>query len=69
MAMGWRIKLIDGEEHDVVTRWRHLLCYLEKPGKTKKVKKRIRKRFRRIQKERIRQIMLTDKHDIYLGIY
>ena len=40
------IKMKGGSEFDVFSRWRHLLCYTEKPGVTKKVKRKYNKRSR-----------------------
>lgn len=45
--MGWRSKLKGGDEWDVVTGWRKVLCYTRRPGVCKDVKRRIRRRERR----------------------
>lgn len=42
------------EEQDVHTRWRHLLCWTQRPGATAKVKRRTSKRERREGKTDVR---------------
>jgi hypothetical protein len=42
-----------GDEFDVFSRWRHLLCYTQHPGVTKKVKRRYNKRSRHDAKIKI----------------
>jgi hypothetical protein len=40
-------RVLTGEEHDVHTRWRRLLCSNQRPGVTAAVKRRTRRRERR----------------------
>lgn len=54
MAMGHRDRLIDGDEYDVVSKWRHVMCWCHKPGAKSRVKRKIRRRTRRQAKENLR---------------
>lgn len=45
--MGHRLKLKNGDEWDVVTPWRHLYCWTQRPGATAGVKRSMRRRERR----------------------
>lgn len=47
--------IIQAEEEDAYTPWRHRLCYLRKPGVVKRIKRRTHKRERREAKAQIRQ--------------
>ena len=49
--MGWRTKLRGGAEWDVFSNWRRLLCYLQHPGITKRIKRQHNKRIRREAKK------------------
>lgn len=49
-----RRAVITGDEHDAFTRWRHLLCYLEKPGAKAYVKTKANRRARHEAKREIR---------------
>lgn len=51
------IPMAGGDEYDVFTNWRHVLCWCEKAGKIKRVKKRYNKRARRIVREEMRHRM------------
>ncbi len=42
------------DEHDTVTGWRRYLCYLQRPGATDAVKRRLRRRERHVAKHRLR---------------
>lgn len=44
-GMGRR-KVITAEEYDVVSRWRHLLCFTQRAGVTSRIKRQIRRRER-----------------------
>lgn len=55
MSMGKR-RRITGAEQDAFSRyWRHMLCYLDRPGVRSKIKRGARRRERREAKQRIRQ--------------
>lgn len=41
-------------EVDTVTRWRRVMCYLQRPGVTSGIKRQIRRRERREAKEALR---------------
>jgi hypothetical protein len=53
--MGWKIKLKNGDEWDVVSSWRHFYCYLDRPGVTSNIKRQIRRRDRHNAKDQIRK--------------
>ncbi len=42
--MGWRIRLIDGDEYDAITAWRHYRHW--RPGRRARMKRAIRRRAR-----------------------
>lgn len=42
-------------EYDVISSWRHLYCYLDRPGVTAKIKRQMRRRERREAKREIRR--------------
>lgn len=44
----------DGDEQDVFTGWRHVLCYLDRAGKAKQVKARHNRRERRQVRQQIK---------------
>lgn len=44
--MGWKIVLKGGGEWDCVTKWRKMLCYMQRAGVTHKIKRQIRRRLR-----------------------
>jgi len=46
-----KISLKGGLEYDILTGWRRVLCYAQKPGICKYVKRKYRKRFRQREKE------------------
>ena len=48
--MGHKEILKDGGEYDVVSRWRKVLCYTQRAGVCKKIKKQINRRVRRAGK-------------------
>lgn len=50
-----KIKLKGGAEWDTFTNWRQVMCYLDKSKVVKKIKRQYNKRFRRIEKEQIKQ--------------
>jgi hypothetical protein len=43
-----RIPMNDGDEYDVFTRWRKVLCWTKRAGATAKVKRGYRRRLRRV---------------------
>ena len=45
--MGHRQKLKGGDEWDVTTPWRKVMCYLARPGATKRIKMKMNRRARR----------------------
>ena len=54
-SMGRRAVGHRGDEQDVHTNWRHLLCYLGRPGATSKVKRRSNKRDRQQAKQLLKE--------------
>lgn len=42
-----RRRIITGEEQDAYSPWRHVLCYLQRPGAVRAIKRRTHKRERR----------------------
>lgn len=44
--MGHKEKLKDGYEYDVISKWRKILCYCQRPGVTSSIKNRMNKRNR-----------------------
>ncbi len=44
--MGHKQKLNSGDEYDVVSRWRKLLCYCQRAGVTSKIKRKLNRRDR-----------------------
>ena len=52
-SMGRRA-IVNGDEQDAYTQWRHLLCYLARPGVVKKVKRSTHKRERQEAKALMR---------------
>jgi hypothetical protein len=44
--MGRKQKLKGGDEYDVVSSWRKVMCYLQRAGATKSIKKKMNKRAR-----------------------
>lgn len=54
MSMGRRQKLADGDEYDVVSKWRHLLAWTQRAGKKRGVKKTMNKRARKEAKADLR---------------
>ena len=51
--MGRKQKLIDGDEFDVVTKWRRWYCYLQRAGAVKSIKKKMNKRARQEAKRKM----------------
>lgn len=52
-SMGRR-QSVDWDEADAYTGWRHVLCYLQRAGAVKRVKRRTHRRERREAKRAIR---------------
>jgi len=52
--MGHKAILKDGAEFDVVTGWRKVLCYTQRAGVCKKIKKQMSRRNRREAKNMLR---------------
>lgn len=46
-----RIPMKGGDEQDVFSRWRKVLCYTSRPGVCKSVKRKYNKRFRKASKQ------------------
>lgn len=44
-------KTVKADEWDVTTRWRNLLCYMQRAGVTSKIKRRMRRRERHAGKQ------------------
>ena len=44
-----------GDEYDALTGWRRVMCYLDRSGVAKKVKRKYNKRVRQAGKKEIRQ--------------
>ena len=60
--MIWRRAVKHWDEQDVHTGWRKLLCFTQRPGVTKQVKRRTNRRERReLDAEKIRE--LRDYYD------
>ena len=51
--MGHRQKLKKGSEWDLLTEWKNLLCYMQRPGVKKRIKSDMRRRDRREGKRAI----------------
>ena len=51
--MGRKQKLKGGDEYDAVSNWRKLMCYLQRAGVTKSIKKKMNKRARQEGKHRM----------------
>jgi len=51
--MGRKQTLKNGDEYDVVGRWRKLYCYLQRAGVAKSIKKKMNKRFRKDAKRKM----------------
>lgn len=47
--------MINGAEQDCFTRWRKWLCYLQRPGVAKKIKRGYNKRVRHKAKLKLRE--------------
>lgn len=45
--MGHRSKLTNGDEFDAFSRWRRILCYMQRPGIVAKIKRQHNKRIRK----------------------
>lgn len=54
--MGRRMPVRSGDEHDVVSGWRRVLCVFHKAGVAAKTKRRLRRRERREAKYELRAI-------------
>jgi hypothetical protein len=54
MVLTMKRQMKDWVEHDAYTAWRHLYCYLARPGVVKSIKRRTHKRERREAKAEIR---------------
>lgn len=48
-------RMVTGDEYDAYTGWRKYLCYLQRPGVVKAIKRRTHKRERSDAKVEIRQ--------------
>lgn len=48
-------RIVNGDEQDAYTAWRHLYIYLSRPGVVKAIKRRTHKRERREANREIRQ--------------
>lgn len=48
-------RAVKPDEIDVVTGWRKLLCYMQRPGNSHKAKRRMRRRERHQGKHRLSQ--------------
>lgn len=53
-SMGRR-RAVNGEEADAYSKWRHVLCYLSRPGAVRQIKKRTHKRERQEARAAIRK--------------
>lgn len=54
--MGRKQKLLSGNEHDVVSTWRKVLCCLQRAGVAKKTKKKLNKRARKDAKKELAEL-------------
>lgn len=48
-------KAVKSDEYDVVTGWRHYLCYMQRAGVVSKIKRRMRRRERHDAKRDIQK--------------
>ena len=48
-----RIPTKGGAEHDVFSRWRKLLCYTQRPGVCKFIKRQYNRRLRKVHKQEV----------------
>jgi len=53
-ARSERIPLKGGAEYDAFSRWKNLLCYLQRAGAKKSIKRQYNKRLRRYFNEEIK---------------
>lgn len=53
--MGHREKIKGGDEQDVFSGWRRVLCYTKRPGVTKAIKAKFSRRVHREQKVSLRE--------------
>ena len=60
--MGHKEKLKDGEENELTSRWRKRGWLSRRTGEWKKIKRRINKRIRKINKLKIRKDKLNDNN-------
>jgi hypothetical protein len=51
--MGHREPVKTGDEYDLITRWRRVLCYMKRPGVCKRIKAGINRRLRRAAKAEV----------------
>ena len=51
--MGRKQKLKGGDEYDAVSNWRKLMCYMQRSGVTKSIKKKMNKRARQDAKRKL----------------
>jgi len=64
MAMGHKEKLKGGAEFDVVSKWRHYLCYLSRPGVVKSIKRQMNKRHRKNVKEILQNVKREENENL-----
>lgn len=50
-----RIPAKGGDEEDVFSGWRRVLCYTQRPGVTKKIKRKYNRRLRAITRQALRK--------------
>ena len=51
-----RIAMTDAAEYDCFSRWRKWLCYLDRPGVKKSIRRGYNKRFRKAAKAEARRL-------------
>ena len=57
--MGKRdIPLNSGDEHDVFSRWRHVMCRTQRPGVCKQIKRGFTRRVRRFASKLVHNVLL-----------
>jgi hypothetical protein len=58
--LGHKEKLKNGGECDVVSGWKRVLCYCQRAGVTKKIKQKMRRRFRHGEQKETKKIIYEE---------
>ena len=54
-----RVPLNDGDEQDVFSSWRHVMCWCHRAGAKARVKRMYRRRVRQSARRRLRQEVMS----------